>query len=73
MIAVFLLKSFTLSLILCAIVLSSIVCKPVPSTSQTPACAMFHRPVEPLPKKPIAKNSGSARIARSFHGTPLGI
>ena len=38
------LKAFTLSRIFCATDLSSISRRPVPSTSQTPACAMFHKP-----------------------------
>jgi hypothetical protein len=44
-----LLNAFTLSRIFCATLLSLISCRPVPSTSQTPACAMFHSPVAPDP------------------------
>jgi hypothetical protein len=38
------LKALTLSRSRCAKPSSSIFCMPVPSTSQTDACAMFHRP-----------------------------
>jgi len=66
-----LLKVFTLSRICCAMPLSLISCKPVPSTSQTPACAMFHNPVAPEPVKPKAKNNGSAISARWGGGAPV--
>ena len=58
------LKLFTLSLSFRATLLSSISRRPVPSTSQTPACAMFHSPVSALPRNPTAKKSGSAMTAR---------
>ena len=49
------LKSLTFLRIAVATDSSSISCKPVPSTSQTPACAMFHNPVFALPTNPSAK------------------
>ena len=48
--------------------LSSIVLRPVPSTSHTPACAMFHNPSFSLPKKPSAKKRGSATKDRTSAG-----
>ena len=62
------LKVLTRSRIFPANVLSSISRKPVPSTSQTPACAMFHNPVFSEPRKPTAKKSGSAIDARADAG-----
>ena len=62
------LKLFTLSLSFRATLLSSISRRPVPSTSQTPACAMFHNPVFSEPRKPTAKKSGSAINARADAG-----
>ena len=68
-----LLKAFTLSRIFSATLLSSISCRPVPSTSQTPACAMFHNPLAPDPVKPTAKKSGNAITALCAGGAPVAI
>ena len=62
------LKPLTFSRIFSANDLSSISRKPVPSTSQTPACAMFHNPVFSDPRKPTAKKRGSAITARADAG-----
>ena len=62
------LNALTFSRIFSAKVASSISRKPVPSTSQTPACAMFHNPVFSEPRKPTAKKSGSAINARADAG-----
>mmetsp|Transcript_6359 Transcript_6359/g.26360 ORF Transcript_6359/g.26360 Transcript_6359/m.26360 type:complete len:226 (+) Transcript_6359:2215-2892(+) len=65
------LKAFTLSRIFCATDLSSISRRPVPSTSQTPACAMFHKPVASLPLKPRPRKRGTAITARCAGGAPV--
>ena len=64
----FALKSFTFSRIAAATDLSSISLKPEPSTSQTPACAMFHKPDFADPTNPRAKNSGTTTARRSILG-----
>ena len=66
------LKAFTLSRIFCATDLSSISRRPVPSTSQTPACAMFHKPVASLPLKPRPRKRGTAITARCAGGADFG-
>lgn len=65
------LKAFTLSRIFCASDLSSISRRPVPSTSQTPACAMFQRPVASDPLNPRPKNRGTAIMALWAGGAPV--
>ena len=65
------LKAFTLSRIFCASDLSSISLRPVPSTSQTPACAMFQRPVASDPLNPNPRKRGTAIMALWAGGAPV--
>jgi len=65
------LKAFTLSRIFCASDLSSISRRPVPSTSQTPACAMFQRPVASDPLNPRPRKRGTAIMALWAGGAPV--
>ena len=65
------LKAFTLSRIFCASDLSSISRRPVPSTSQTPACAMFHKPVASDPLNPRPRKRGTAIMALWAGGAPV--
>ena len=65
------LKAFTLSRIFCASDLSSISLRPVPSTSQTPACAMFQRPVASDPLNPRPRKRGTAIMALWAGGAPV--
>mmetsp|Transcript_10550 Transcript_10550/g.41170 ORF Transcript_10550/g.41170 Transcript_10550/m.41170 type:complete len:220 (-) Transcript_10550:279-938(-) len=65
------LKAFTLSRIFCATDLSSISRRPVPSTSQTPACAIFHNPVASDPLNPRPRKRGTAIMALWAGGAPV--
>ena len=61
-------KALTLARIFRARSASSISCRPEPSTSQTPPCPMFHRPVWYDSKYPYVRNSGGPMATRARAG-----
>ena len=67
----FALKALTFSRILFASAGSSMRWRPVPSTSQTPPCAIFHKPSWAESKKPKLRNTGNISPANlPARGTP---